>query len=386
MNAKLAFALVAAVLVVMALFSNASLSFAQDRTLIFHLSNSSDGNYSHNLNIIVPQTLTDYYNGLSHRSVSDADFPKFVTPYAVQPIADCLRQIYPDDKDFANGVLTLVHQVPFEETIPAYYPVETLQRNKGDCDMVSVLAASVLKAGGLDAVLIHYPDDEHMNIGVHLVQAPEGERFNVTWLEHDGVAYYIGECTGSFWRVGESPSDLKNASAIIIPLTNSEQVAPGEVSASFKQLESTSLSVQISPAFTLAGSTVTVRGQISPAMPNQNVTLYSSAEGSTWTVIDTTQTLQNGQFFYSWNPQVAGDVEVRASWTGNNQYAGTTSTTQNTFIMPISLLALIALAVIAVAACVTAFVLTIGKRKQQTPLLPPPPPDGAVGPESPVTS
>jgi hypothetical protein len=219
-----------------------------------------------------------------------------------------------------------------------------------------------MKAGGLDVVLLLYTKDEHMNVGVHLNQAPEGEQFNVYSMENLGVKYYVAECTGSFWRVGECPSDLRNASATIIPLANCEQVAPGEVSASFKTLEGTTLSMDVLPAFTIEGGTITVLGQIYPAVANQNVTLYVCAEGSPWTVLNITQTRSDGQFVYSWKSPLAGEVDVRASWTGNDQYAGTTSETKNAFVFPIYLIALIALAVIAVAACVTVFMLTVGKK------------------------
>jgi hypothetical protein len=157
-------------------------------------------------------------------------------------------------------------------------------------------------------------------------------------------------------------------------------VAPGQVSASFKKLEVSNLSMDVSPALTIEGSTITVQGQISPAVPDQNVTLYVSAEGSPWMVLNTTKTQSNGQFVYSWTSGGAGEVDVRASWTGNDQYAGTTSETENALVFPIYLIPLIALAVVAVAACVIVFMLTVGKRPPSAP------PEGtAPPPETPAT-
>jgi hypothetical protein len=392
LRAELAGALVAVTLIAFVFSSFVPTVFAQDTRLSYKLVNEADDTFSYTLNVIVPQGLNDYYRGLSHRSASDPDFPKFVTPYAVKPIADCLRQIYPDDEDFANGVLTLIHQIPYEETIPQFYPVETLLRNKGDCDMFSILAAAILKAGGLDVTLLHYTTEEHMNIGVHLNTAPKDARLDVYSFESDGVTYYVAEATSSNWmegwRVGESPDDLKNAPMQIVTLENSEQMSPGQISASFKKLDATTMQMNVSPFFTTEGGTLTVNGRISPAVPNQNVTLYFSVNGESWQVIDSTVTQPDGQFTYAWKSEATGQVNLQASWTGNDQYAGTTSETQNTVILPFYLLALIAVAIVLVAVCITVFLVTRSRRKPleptntetaQTPEIPPPPiPDPTV--------
>ena len=371
LRSTLAGALVAVTLIAFVFSSFVPASFAQDTSLSYKLVNEADGTFSYTLNVIVPQGLNDYYRGLSHRSAADPDFPKFVTPYAVKPIADCLRQIYPDDEDFANGVLTLIHQIPYEETIPQFYPVETLLRNKGDCDMFSLLAAAIMKAGGLDVVLLHYTTEEHMNIGVHLNTAPKDARLDVYSFESGGVTYYVAECTSSNWqegwRVGECPDDLKNAPMTVITLENSEPMSPGQVSASFRKLTSTTLDVSVSPAFTLEGGTVTFQGQISPAVANQNVAIYVNANGSPWVLLNAT-TEADGRFLCAWKSDATGQLQVRATWTGNDQYAGTTSETQNTVILPFYLLALIIVAVVLVAVCITVFLV---KRSRRKPLEPP---------------
>ena len=384
LRAKLAGALVAVTLIAFVFSSFVPASFAQDTSLSYKLVNEADGTFSYTLNVIVPQGLNDYYRGLSHRSAADPDFPKFVTPYAVKPIADCLRQIYLDDEDFANGVLTLIHQIPYEETLPQYYPVETLLRNRGDCDMFSLLAAAIMKAGGLDVTLVHYTTEEHMNIGVHLNTALKDARLEVYSFENGGVTYYVAECTSSNWmegwRVGECPDDLKNAPMQVVTLESSEQMSPGQVSASFKKLDATTMQMNVSPFVTMEGGTVTMNGRISPAVPNQNVTLYYSVKGESWRVLDSAVTQPDGQFVYAWKSNAAGQVNLRASWTGNDQYAGTTSETQSTVILPFYLLALIAAAIVAVAVCITVFLVTRSRRKQ----LEPPNTETAQTPETPA--
>ncbi len=369
MKAKVRASLVIIALMALSIIYTTPAGFAQDTSLSYKLVNQADGIFSYTLNVVVPQSLDDYYHGLSHRSASDTDFPKFVTPFAVKPIADALRQIYPDDEDFANGVLTLVHQIPYEETIPQYYPVETLLRNKGDCDMFSLLAASIMRAGGLNVVLLHYTSEEHMNIGVHLNGPPKNARLDIYSFEHGGVTYYVSECTSSTWkegwRVGECPDDLKNAPMIVITVENSEQVSPGQVSASFKKLQASTLTISVSPFLTTEGGTITVNGQIYPALTNQNVTLYYSVNGETWQVLASTLTQSNGQFTYVSKSSALGEVNLRASWTGNNQYAGTTSETKNTIILPFYLLALIALAALAIVICIAAFLVKRKNRQKQ---------------------
>ncbi len=353
-----------------ALFSVVPLTSA-DSTLAYKLVNLSDGTFSHTLNVVVPQSLVNYYESQNHRAVTDADFPKFFTPYAVQPIAHALRQIYPSDEDFTNGVLTLVHQIPYAEIGPEFYPAETLVNNEGDCDLFSFLAASVLEAGGLEVVLLHYVSQEHMNIGVHLDSPPENARFDVYSVSSSGVLFYVAECTSTNWqegwRVGECPEDLQNVKAQIIPLDRTE-VSPGQVSASFQQLSPTTLDIN-APLFTLTGSTLTVTGQISPALANQNVTLYETTDGSHWTIISTTMTAADGKFTYSWASQNMGKLDIRASWTGNDQYAGATSPSKIALVLPIYLVALIGAAFIAVVACIIALVVSRRRRARKQRLL-----------------
>jgi hypothetical protein len=117
----------------------------QDYTSSFLLLNHPDGDTTYELNIKIPQALYEYYLSKSHALFSEADFAKFVTPYALKPIADSLWQIYNNTEDFTNGVLMLVHQITYQEVKPGRYPVETLVAGNGDCDLFAYIAASILK-------------------------------------------------------------------------------------------------------------------------------------------------------------------------------------------------------------------------------------------------
>ena len=271
----------------------------------------------------------------------------------------------------------IVHQLTYEETLPAKYPVETMADNKGDCDLFSCTAASILTAGGLDVVLFHYKDQKHMNIGVHLSNAPRRARTSVYSITQNGVPYYIAECTSGNWkdgwRVGECPDDLKKASAQVITLENAEQVTPGQVSASFTAIEPSSISLEISPPLTFQESMIAFRGQLTPIKPNENVTIYMQVDGS-WTVLGTAVTQPDGRFEYAWKTKSAGLCSVRASWSGDESNAGTTSLTKSATVVPLFLVALLAVVVLAaVIGAVAVFASRHTQHESLEPEIPQPP-------------
>ena len=83
----------------------------------------------HVLYVSLLPSLKDYYSGRSHTVINENDYPKFVTPDAVKSIAENIRNITRgtpyDDEEFANAVLTIIHQIPYVQS-NAKYPVETL--------------------------------------------------------------------------------------------------------------------------------------------------------------------------------------------------------------------------------------------------------------------
>jgi hypothetical protein len=350
-------------------------ALAQDYTVSYQLLNHPNGNVTYQLNIAIPETLHEYYTEENHLSASSSDFPKFVTPYALKPIADKLWEIYDNEEDFANGALMIVHQITYAVTMPAKYPIETITDSQGDCDLFSYIAASIMKAGGLDVVLLYYEKQTHMNIGVHLSNAPKDTRENVYYVTHDGTRYYVAECTGGNWedgwRVGECPIALKQVSAEVITLENAEEMAPGQVSASFTALEPSTLSLDVSPSISIQNGAITIYGQLAPTMLNENVTLYASINSSPWTVIGTTVTQSDGRFEYIWTAETAGSYAIRVAWPGNELHTGAISSTKSATVIPLFLTALIGVAVI--AAVIGAVAVLMAKHTQQQSLEPPEP-------------
>ena len=361
--------------IIFVVFSTMSVGLAQDYTVSYQLLNQPDGKVTYELNVVVPETLHEYYAEKNHRSASSSDFPKFVTAYALKSIADKLWEIYDSEEDFTNGALMIVHQITYVETAPAKYPVETIVDGQGDCDLFSFIAASIMKAGGLDVALLYYEKQTHMNIGVHLSSAPKEARESVYYVKHDGTRYYVAECTGGNWkdgwRVGECPTDLKQVSAEVVTLENAEEMAPGQVSASFTALEPSALSLEVSPSISIQNGAITIRGQLAPTMLNENVTLYASINSSPWTVIGTTVTQSGGRFEYVWTAEMAGLYAIRVAWSGNELYTGAISSTKSATVIPLFLTALIGVAVL--AAVIGAVAVLMAKHTQQQSLEPPEP-------------
>jgi hypothetical protein len=184
-----------------------------------------------------------------------------------------------------------------------------------------------------------------MEIGVDLGRAPTEARVEVYSVNVQNVSYYIAECTGEKWRegwrVGETPIEYQNVSSQVSTLQNVEQSSIVQVSASLRELDHSTLSLQISPSIMLENSNVTISGQIFSQTVNENVTVLAKINGGSWTKIAIVQTQSDGRFVYTWTPASVGIIAVQASWVGNRQYNGATSAQTNVIIMPIFLVALI---------------------------------------------
>jgi len=158
-----------------------------------------------------------YYRSRSH-FLSFPDYVTYGDPDVVD-LAEGIRDTYggPDLKEIADTVLDVVQQLHYEADIDPYskYPIETLCEGSGDCEDLSILYASLMKALGYDVVLLEYSD--HMQVGVQLPEnlVPGGWYFSV-----DGKKYFICETTGEWitghdWDVGECPEDYQGVSAKI---------------------------------------------------------------------------------------------------------------------------------------------------------------------------
>jgi len=307
----------------------------------YELLDSPDGSTTYRLTVSVTETLYEYYSSQDHNLYS-YDFSKFVTPDALKPVADDLWSIYSNEEDFANGVLMILHQIPYVESDPQKYPVETIVENEGDCDLFSIVAASIMKAGGLDVVLLLLEYQDHMLVGVHLPESPKDARSQVYLYKHEGKKYYVAETTGgnweNGWRVGECPEILRKAAAKVIPLTNYERTAPAQVSSSYSIPDSSSIYMSLSTNFAVSQNDVEISGSLSPSLAGETVTLYVSSLGSPLVMLATVVTDSNGQYSHIWHAPPGGIYSVRANWSGDEAYSGADSSTFRLVVLPSELL------------------------------------------------
>lgn len=123
----------------------------------------------------------------------------------LKPLADLLRkEAGYDDEVFANMALQVTHQFKYIPTDYTKYPLESFVEGSGDCDTLAVFAAALMKAGGLDTIIIlgeakGSPEDDigggHAMVGVYLSEQPDDHRESVSYYEHEGRVYYVAEAT-----------------------------------------------------------------------------------------------------------------------------------------------------------------------------------------------
>ena len=313
-------------------------------TYDFYINNGSIWNpwESHKLHVSVTQSLYEYYQGKDHSRHSNSDYPKFVTPEAVKPIAERIWSICQyeahSEEQFVNAVLMFVHQIPYFVSY-AKYPVETILENSGDCDVLSLLAASVMKAKDFDVALLYWEEEPaHMNLGIYLPDQPVYSREGPWYIPYEGKEYYIAECTGNNsmgyplyygWRVGECPDEYKHSTAKIIGLENCEISSPAQVSASVDNDLSTSYFATLSGSYKpplYVGERIEIQGTVAPAHSGKSVVLYYRKGTASWDVTDTTTTDYAGAFSFTVSFNFAGTYYLRASWSGDVDHAGADST------------------------------------------------------------
>jgi len=167
------------------------------------------------------------------------------------------------------------------------------------------------------------------------------------------------------------PRRVEKAPAEVITLENCEQTTYGQVSASYKTLASSTMSLIVSPTYLIQGGTVTLSGQLSPSLQNRTITIYVKINNSPWKVLDTITTSQSGYFTYAWNIEDAGICYIRSSWSGNNDYAGTDSPIQTVTVL--STFFVLLLVITAILVCIGIIVFIMSRQAQPTIQEPQPP-------------
>jgi hypothetical protein len=306
-----------------------------DRVYVFDAEHTGHQAEYH-LYVSVSTSLYDFYHSKNHAVNGDLDYAKFVTPTAVKNIAENLQNLTRNepssDEEFANNVLSFVHQIPYSIS-RSKYPVEALVDNSGDCDVLSSLAASILKAGNLDVVLLLYRDlpTSHMNIGLQLPHPPSyaGSKAETTSFEYDNKTYWVAECTPvGNWKVGYQPELFADITPTIIPIGNQKEPSPAGVSSNLNSplIPSTiSVNLSLGRLNTNKGAwPFTISGSISPVDSGKNVVVYVSGDGHSY---KTYQTVADnlGNYSLLWNVTSPSTYYIQTSLIGFSGYASSDS-------------------------------------------------------------
>ncbi len=88
--------------------------------------------------------------------------------------------------------------------------------------------------------------------------------------------------------------------------------------------KSSSITISCNPISIGKGETTTISGEIIPPRPSVNVKIEYRRDG-TWYILGTVTTDSNGHYTTTFQPQYTGTYHLRASWEGDNEYMGATS-------------------------------------------------------------
>ncbi len=288
------------------------------------------------LHISIPESYYDYYKKLDHNFYEMKYFSRFVTPELFESIALNIKRItdnYPNsDEVFANAVLDIIHQIPYKKS-NVKFPIETMVENYGDCDSLTVLAASIMKAGGLDVVLFFYEIDpvNHMNLGVHLpngiINEIDGaEIFSYKWKEKD---YFVAETTGQSWKLGIQPKNYINSEPIIIPIEKEKEPFFGIIPSKLNSLLLPSnITLNLEPNLQKDedfGTNLTLSGSISPAIPEQEIIIKIKHESKADYDFEIIKTDEFGNYYLNQDFYSPGKYTIQSTWTGNEDYSASDS-------------------------------------------------------------
>jgi len=145
----------------------------------------------------------------------------------------------------------------------------------------------------------------------------EGVTVPVTATPNTGYSFYYWNLDGA--NVGSNPS--------YSVLMNS----PHSLTAIFRG--TSSITLGLSAGSIPIGASVTLQGTITPTQPSPgipigtNVDLSYTLNGGSWSIFITTKTSSGAAYSVAWYPPYPCAYQIKASWNGNGDYEGSTSST-----------------------------------------------------------
>lgn len=123
------------------------------------------------------------------------------------------------ERQKVNFVIAFIQSLPYTkdaETTPyddyPRYPIETLFDRGGDCEDVTILAATLLDRMGYDVALLLIESAEHMAIGISMLPACG------VYYEVSGKKYFYLETTREGHSMGLFPLDVTDKRAWVYPI------------------------------------------------------------------------------------------------------------------------------------------------------------------------
>ena len=113
-----------------------------------------------------------------------------------------------------NLVIAFVQSIPYVGEPCEYprYPLEMLVECKGDCEDAAILADALLQQMRFEVVLLAFPEENHMALGIRVVPPTPVENPTYAW---NGGAYYYLEPTSVGWGIGEVPDQYRSQPTIV---------------------------------------------------------------------------------------------------------------------------------------------------------------------------
>ncbi|NQU34066.1 MAG: hypothetical protein HQ521_12595 [Bacteroidetes bacterium] len=122
------------------------------------------------------------------------------------------------DEEIPYFIISFVQNLPYtsDDVTTGFdeyprFPYETIYDDGGDCEDTSILASAMLTELGYGVALLQFPG--HMAVGVKC-DASSGQ----SYYSYQGIDFCYLETTGRNWEVGDVPSNIKSASAIVKPI------------------------------------------------------------------------------------------------------------------------------------------------------------------------
>jgi hypothetical protein len=143
----------------------------------------------------------------------------------------------------------------------------------------------------------------------------EGTTVSITATVNTGYSFY-------YWSLDEVNVGSSFSYSVVMN-------SPHSLTAYFRS--TSSLSVGLSAGSIALGASVTLSGTITPTQPSPGiptgttVTLSYSLDGATWNTFITTKTSSGGAYSIVWYPPYPNAYQIKASWSGDSSYEGSTS-------------------------------------------------------------